>query len=141
MVVERRLGAMMARRSGPLSGTQTWARTMSMMQHFVKGNSAPSCVSGVPVLSHRQPEVRIRDSINVLNPGNSRRWFWTSSVRRFSTDKLLTARNHSSSKVKYTFDAEVGAEKRGRSLKEEITMNEVAVFEHFNPKGRRLPRV
>ena len=68
--------------------------------------------------------------------------FSTSAALRFSIGEVHDARDHSTKKEKYTFDPELGAEKDPRNLKEEIsTMNEAAIFEHFNPKGRRLPRV
>ena len=74
--------------------------------------------------------------------GQITRRFSRSAALKFGISDVHDSRNHSSSKTKYTFDPELGAEKDPRNLKEEIsTVNEAAIFHHFNPKGRRLPRV
>ena len=112
-------------------------RTMAPSRQFV--NTTRPCLTRFSPFA-RQTNCDIADSQSRELDG--RRSFRTSASSRWRLDSGLDARNHSHKKDKFSFDPDLGSDSLDVTKKiMTTTLNEAVIFEHFNQKGRRLPRV
>ena len=119
--------------SGP-SAVMTVFRTLSPSRLFINArlNSTLAARSWNCLDGERE---------NITTTTTLRRCLRTSACSQWRLDSRLAARNQSNRKEKFCFDPDLGSDNIDVKGKIMTTVNEAVVFEHFNQKGRRLPRV